>query len=172
MIGPGAPSSLSSAPPVMPGISCAVDDRRAVKHDRDAPADELDVERLPLAGRARRIDGRRDEAVDAAHAQRIERLAGVVLDLHLVAAAQIHAAVAAGRKPELGVQPKVAERRVRDEIDARRRRGQHVALHAPAARVLRAARRPAREVAAVQQSGGAARHLGLAAARAPARASP
>ena len=98
-----------------------VDDRRAVQDHRDPPPDQLDVEGLPFAGRAGRLDGRRDKAIDAAHAQRVERLAGVVLNLHLVAAAKYTPLLLPGGNFSSACSRNRRTPR-RDEIDAGRNR--------------------------------------------------
>ena len=75
---------------------------------------------------------RGQEPVDAADAVRVQRLADVVLDLRLVAAAQVHAAVALGRVHQLDVQLEVPESLLRDEVGAGRRVREHAALDGPA----------------------------------------
>src|SRR5690606_21463230 len=113
--------------------------------------DQRDLERLPFAGRPHSVDGRREKSVQATHAQRVECKPVVVLDLHLVTAAQVNAAVAAGRETELRAQAKIAEVPIRDEVDARRPRFEHAADDAPAIRVAPVAAAPACAIAVVEE---------------------
>ena len=69
--------------------------RFSVEHDGDMAVDECDVVRLPFAGGFFGGNGRRDSAVDAAHAMRVEWLAVGGGDLNFIDAAQVDAAVAA-----------------------------------------------------------------------------
>src|SRR5438067_11008812 len=77
-----------------PGNLLPVDDALVVEVERERPPDERDVERLPLAGLLGGVDAGREEAVDAADLVAVGVAAEVVLDLHLVAAAEVDAAVA------------------------------------------------------------------------------
>src|SRR5512145_1478333 len=73
-------------------------DRLAVEHYRHPPADERDVDRLPLARALRGVLIRDQESVDRSEAARGFGAAhDGVLDLHLVTPAEIDAAVASRR---------------------------------------------------------------------------
>ena len=161
MIGPGLPSSLSSAPPVMPGIvwrSMIRSPLRCTVTTR--PTSSTSIVCHSPAG-FRRVRARGQEAVDAADQVRVRLQAVVVLDLHLVAAAQVDAAVAALRVAELGVQLEVGELPLADQVDAGLGVDQQAVADDPAVRRLglgrrervRAGRaeRPAGEVLAVEQ---------------------
>src|SRR5207248_6265134 len=76
-----------------PGDGLAVNDSLAVEDDGQDAADKHDIKRLPLARSFRRIDAGGQKAVDAADLVAVGFIAVVVLDLDLVAAAQVNAAV-------------------------------------------------------------------------------
>src|SRR5438445_12170255 len=76
----------------------------SVEHDGDDPPDERDVVGLPLAGALRGILVGNQNLVDHAEAAGRRLAPGRILDLRLIAPAQIHAAVAARRIAKLEVQ--------------------------------------------------------------------
>src|SRR5712691_8901456 len=100
----------------------------AVQDHRHHPADQRDVVGLPLAGALRRILSGNQKPVDRAEAARGLPAAhghDRVLDLRLVAAPQIDAAVAVLGIAELEVQLEVAKHRVAHEIATALRIGEH-----------------------------------------------
>src|SRR5712691_1962402 len=86
-----------------------VDDVHSVQHHGRLVALDPGVYRLPLAGGLGRIGTGGHQAIDRAVDVAFGRLAVVVLDLDLVAAAQVDAAVAAGRVHVFVVDVKVLE---------------------------------------------------------------
>src|SRR5690348_16353333 len=91
------------------GDRLPVDHPLAVEDDGHHPPDQGDLERLPLARFLGRIDRRGEEAVHAADLVAVRLLAKIVLDLHLVPAAQVDAAVAPLRVAELGGQLEIGQ---------------------------------------------------------------
>ena len=91
----------------------------AVERGRDAVADDGDLNGLPFSGRLARVHHRRLGRVDG-HVAVLPILgaAGIVEHLHLVAAAQIDAAVALGRQLVLRVEPEVLELLLGDQVVA------------------------------------------------------
>src|SRR3954470_16357910 len=120
------------------------DHRSAVGDDGHHSSNERDVICLPLSRRLRRDHARRQESVDRAEPIVPRRITVVVLYLHLVAPAQIDAAVALLRVAELDVELEIAEGAVGDEITPGPRAAQHTADDAPL--VGASARMPAAEV--------------------------
>ena len=109
--GPGSPSNGLIAPPVTPSTMPWTTFVAVERHASTWRPTNVDVERLPLAGRLRGVRLRREPAVDGAAAVRVEGhlLVGVVEDLHLVPAAQVDAAVRLRLDVELDVQLHVLE---------------------------------------------------------------
>ena len=104
------------------------DDAPAVElHGHDA-ADQGDIECLPLARLTPRVPRGRQEPVNPADV--IERRLGgiAVLDLRLVAAAEVDAAVAAFRQAELGVEREVVEALRGDEVVGLPQAGEHAVI--------------------------------------------
>ena len=109
MMGPGAPSALSSAPPVMPGMACrsitfsplstivTARPTRVISSDCHSP----DFFAAFLIGD--------QESVDAADVVAIRLRAEVVFDLHLVTAAEINPAVASVGISKLDVELEIRE---------------------------------------------------------------
>src|SRR5204863_6903625 len=108
-----------------PGNGGATNHLMSVEHDGDDPPDQRDVVGLPLAGALRGILVGNQKPVDRAEAAGRRLAPGRILDLRLIAPAQIHAAVAARRIAKLEVQLEVAVGPVRHEIAAALRIGQH-----------------------------------------------
>src|SRR4051794_3450060 len=95
-----------------------IDDGFAVQHDGDSPSGQGDVVALPLARLGGGVDGGPEKTVEAAHAQAVGRLAEVVINLHLVSATQVNAAVALLDNVEFEVQLEVGEFLFADDVDA------------------------------------------------------
>src|SRR5262249_17346346 len=66
--------------------------------------DQRDVHGLPFTRFLRGVDGRRQEAVNAADLVAVRLVAVIVLDLHFVAAAQVDAAIASFRIAKFGME--------------------------------------------------------------------
>src|SRR5690349_8657869 len=101
----------------------------AVEDDSYASADEGDVVRLPLAGRVRRALVRRQKTIHSSNFVGARNgTSFAVLDLHLVSAAEVNAAVAPLRIAELDVQLEVGELRVTHDIPAASAVRQHTVV--------------------------------------------
>src|SRR5262249_50623077 len=97
---------------------CVVDDSHAVENQRHFAADQSYVQGLPFAGLLGGIARRRDEAVDAADSMALRFFSEVVLNLNLVTASQIDAAVTLVSHLELEVQLEVGELLLGDYVRA------------------------------------------------------
>ena len=135
-----------------PGKVGSVDHLPTVQHDRHAPADQRDVERLPLTGAVRRVLIGNQEAVDRAEAAGgfpVRFGDDGVFDLHLVPPAQIDAAVAPRRIPDLHVQLEIGEHGVGHQIRAALGVREHATHGTPLVRS--ADSMPTLEIGAVEQ---------------------
>src|SRR5262249_30189155 len=127
------------------------DDRTSVEHDGHAAPYERDVVRLPLARAGGGVLVRCQEAVDTTNVQGCRPVAlGTVLDLHLVAPTQIHAAVPALRVTELEMQLEVDELARRHQVGAARRVREHT-IHGSPMVLAAALRGPSGEILPVEQ---------------------
>src|SRR5438128_7334534 len=100
------------------GNGLAVDDALTVKYDRDDAADQGYLHGLPFTRFPGGVDARRQKAIDAADLVAVRFVAVIILDLHLVTAAQVNAAVASLRIAELRVQFEVVEFLLADQVVA------------------------------------------------------
>src|SRR5712692_291418 len=112
--------------------------------------DQRDVVRLPFTRRSRRHLARRNESIDPAEPIVPGLVAEIVLDLHLVPPAEIHATVAFLRVAELDVKLEILELAIRHEIGPRSRTAQHTVGDVPLIRWP--ARVPATQIICMQQS--------------------
>ena len=91
------------------GDFLVVDNGYPVLNDRNKSAQERDLERLPDARSPRLFGDRRDETIDTAHVMAWRLLNGIVLDLYLVAAAQINTAIGFRGTVDFDVQFEITE---------------------------------------------------------------
>src|SRR5918996_1274879 len=124
----------------------------AVEHHSHLPPDQRDVVRLPRPRGARDAHTRLEKAVDRAEPFGRHYSQRGIFDLHLVAAAQVNAAVAPRRIAKLDVQLEIGVLRIRLEICAGPGVRQYAGHHLP--RILTRLRMPSREIAAVEQRHG------------------
>jgi len=160
---PGEPHLVVESRTRDAGDLGVIDDRDSVEHHsgpwqrRDVAVaaglggSERGIEGLPLAGGLAGVRAGRDEAVDAAAHVRLGLRALAVGDLDLIAALEIHAAVAALGDTELDVQLVIGQHPVDLEVRAGRGVRQHAVDDAPAIRAVRIREGPTRQVLAVEQ---------------------
>src|SRR5262249_54762379 len=130
---------------------CVVDDSHAVENERHFAADQSYVEGLPFAGLLGGIARRRDEAVDAADSMALRFFSEVVLNLNLVTASQIDAAVTLVSHLELEVQLEVGGLLLGDYVRAVRC-VLHYAIHdAPRPLFLHVADFPSGQIASAEK---------------------
>jgi hypothetical protein len=134
------------------GNHLAVDRLFTIEDDGNPPADKRDLHRLPFTRRLRGIGDGVDESINTADAVAVGLLAGAVLDLHFITAAEVEAAVAAFRESELGEELEVIERLFGDEVGARVDVRQQSVLNLPAVLCADVSRLPTGEVVAVKSS--------------------
>ena len=152
-----------------------IDGLHAVAHDCDRASHERNVEGFPLARLRRDFSRRRQESVDGSDLVEGILFSGLVLDLHFVAPAQIHSAIAVSRAVELNVEFEIIELALGPDIRSRRFVHQFGILHLPVILVGligdptvqtfaiedRLRRRPCRRNASVQSRRALARYFGL-----------
>jgi hypothetical protein len=91
------------------GYRLAINDALAVEHNCDAPADQRDVDRLPLTRLPGRVQTRGEKSVNAAEPVAVRLVAEIIFDLNFIPAAQINPAVAPTRIAEFSPQLEVGK---------------------------------------------------------------
>lgn len=93
-----------------------IDDQLIIKYNRYFPAQKSDIAGIPLAGRFDRHHIWDQETVHASRPQAARLLAVIILNLNLIPAAQIDAAIAAFQEMILKMQLEISELLPGDQI--------------------------------------------------------